>query len=136
MTAPAAIALTTPALVIEAIAELLLLQVPPVEGVTFVVPPIQTEVVPPNAGAPGIALINTFAEAGEVQLLALVTVNVYVVLAGRLVTVKLVPEPVYVFPPGDRVIVHEPEAGSPLRTALPVGVVQVGWVMVPTTGAL
>ena len=33
-------------------------------------------------------------------------------------------------------MVHEPEAGRPLKTTDPVGVEQVGWVMVPTTGAV
>jgi hypothetical protein len=38
-------------------------------------------------------------------------------------------------PPGVAVTVHVPDAGSPLKAALPVAVVQVGWVMAPTTGA-
>ena len=33
-------------------------------------------------------------------------------------------------------MVHDPEAGRPLKTTLPVGVVHVGWVIVPTTGAV
>jgi hypothetical protein len=32
-------------------------------------------------------------------------------------------------------MVHDPEAGSPLRATLPVVVIHVGCVMVPTTGA-
>ena len=44
--------------------------------------------------------------------------------------VVLVPEPVT--DPG--FIVHPPE-GSPLNAALPVATVQVGWEIVPTTGA-
>lgn len=32
-------------------------------------------------------------------------------------------------------MVQLPEAGSPLKTTLPVGVIHVGWVMAPTTGA-
>ncbi len=41
--------------------------------------------------------------------------------AGSPVTVYEVPLPEYVVPPGVRVIVHDPEEGSPLRTTLPVG---------------
>ena len=29
-----------------------------------------------------------------------------------------------------------PEAGIPLKTTLPVAIAQVGWVMVPTVGAV
>ena len=94
MTAPAAIALTTPALVMVATAVLLLVQVPREFGVTLAVKPTQTADAPPNVGLEGIPLITVFAEATETQLLELVTVKVYVVLTGRPVTVKLVPEPV------------------------------------------
>lgn len=54
--------------------------------------------------------------------------------AGSPVTLKVVPEPVYVVPPGFLVIVHEPVAGSPLNATLPVVVVHVGCVIVPITG--
>lgn len=47
----------------------------------------------------------------------------------------LVPVPVKVVPPGYLVSVHEPVEGSPLNTTLPVAKEEVGWVMVPTTGA-
>ena len=47
----------------------------------------------------------------------------------------LVPVPFVVIFPGDLVRVHEPEAGNPFSSTLPVGTEQVGWVMVPTTGA-
>jgi hypothetical protein len=40
-----------------------------------------------------------------------------------------------VVPPGERVIVQEPVAGNPVKTTLPVAIEQVGWVMVPKTGA-
>lgn len=33
-------------------------------------------------------------------------------------------------------IVHVPLAGKPLKVTLPVAMAQVGWVMVPTTGAV
>jgi hypothetical protein len=118
-----------------AIEVLLLVHVPPVAGVTLAVKPTHTAEPPPKVGFEGIALIVTFAEAGEVQVLLLVTAKVYVVLTGSPVTVKLVPVPVYVVPPGVLVIVQLPVAGRPLNTTLPVGVVQVGCVMVPTTGA-
>jgi hypothetical protein len=49
--------------------------------------------------------------------------------------VSVVPVPVMVEPPGVAVTVQVPDAGSPLKATLPVAVVQVGWVMVPTTGA-
>lgn len=48
--------------------------------------------------------------------------------------VVLVPVPVVV-PPGVLVRVHVPDAGKSLRTTLPVGTIQVGWVIVPTVGA-
>ena len=47
-----------------------------------------------------------------------------------------VPVPVEVTAPGFLVRVHVPEEGSPLRATLPVGTAQVGWVTVPTTGAV
>ena len=46
-----------------------------------------------------------------------------------------VPVPSVETPPGFRVIVHVPDEGKPLRATLPVDSVQVGWVIVPTTGA-
>jgi len=45
------------------------------------------------------------------------------------------PVPVVVVLPGLRVIVQLPVEGSPLSKTLPVESAQVGWVMVPTTGA-
>jgi hypothetical protein len=48
----------------------------------------------------------------------------------------VVPVPVVVTAPGLRVNVHVPVAGKPLRSTLPVDTVQVGWVIVPTTGAV
>lgn len=115
---------------------LLLVQVPAVAGVTLAVEPIHTAEAPPKVGFEGIALITTFTEAGEEQVLLLVTVNVYVVFTGRAVTVKFVPVPLYVVPPGVLMIVQLPVEGKPLKTTLPVGVVHVGWVMVPTIGAV
>lgn len=48
-----------------------------------------------------------------------------------MVTVVVLPDVVNVL--GVLVIVHAP-AGKLLRTTLPVATVQVGWVIVPTTG--
>jgi hypothetical protein len=47
----------------------------------------------------------------------------------------VVPVPVVVTPPGERVNVHVPVDGKPLRTTLPVETVHVGWVIVPIVGA-
>ena len=55
--------------------------------------------------------------------------------APRPVTVPVVPLPVKE-PEGEPVTVHVPEAGRPLKATLPVARAQVGWVMVPITGAL
>ena len=56
--------------------------------------------------------------------------------AGSPVTLKVVPEPVYVVPPGFLVIVHEPVAGRPLKDTLPVVFVHLGCIIVPITGAV
>jgi len=49
--------------------------------------------------------------------------------------VVLVPVPELVVPPGDLVIVQVPEDGNPVNSTFPVATVQVGWVIVPATGA-
>ena len=46
------------------------------------------------------------------------------------------PVPVIVVDPTDSVTVHVPAAGNPLNAILPVATAQVGWVIVPTTGAV
>ena len=51
VTAPAETPVTTPSFVTVALPVLLLLQVPPVDGVTLAVAPIQTEVAPPKVGS-------------------------------------------------------------------------------------
>jgi hypothetical protein len=53
---------------------------------------------------------------------------------GNPVIVTFVPDPVCVTSPGLLVRVHDPEEGKPLRATLPVETVQVGLVIVPTTG--
>ena len=47
----------------------------------------------------------------------------------------LVPVPVETTAPGVLVKVHNPAAGKPLNTTLPVFTAQVGWVIVPIVGA-
>jgi len=88
-----------------------------------------------DVGAYGWAVITTLAEAEEIHPEALVTVKVYVPAASNEI-VELVPVPVVVVPPGERVRVHVPLAGNPLKTTLPVAKVQVGWVIIPTVGAV
>jgi hypothetical protein len=78
------------------------------------------------------AVITTFEEATEVQPAAFF-VNVYVVAGARPLTVAVVLLPVVDTPPGKRVKVHEPD-GKPLNATEPVGIAQVGCVMVPTVG--
>jgi hypothetical protein len=67
----------------------------------------------------------TLADACEIHPEALVTVKVYVP-AGSREMVELVPVPVEVTVPGDRVIVQVSVAGNPDRTTLPVEMSQVG----------
>jgi len=85
-------------------------------------------------GTAGGILMTTGADAAEVHLFRLVTVKVCVP-SGRPVTVYVVPEPVISVPPVLRVRDQIPVAGRPLSATLPVDTVQVGWVIVPTTGA-
>lgn len=87
------------------------------------------------AGDAGCAEITTFADAGEVHWPEFVTLKVYVP-AGIPDIVVLVPVPVLVTSPGVRVTAHVPVDGSPDKITLPVGNTQVGWVIVPTTGAV
>ena len=50
--------------------------------------------------------------------------------------VVLVPVPMVVVPPGVLVKVQLPVAGKPFKTTLLVDTEQVGWVIVPTVGAV
>ena len=50
--------------------------------------------------------------------------------------VIVVPEPVVMVPPGDLVNVQPPMEGKLFSTTLPNDSVQVGWVRVPTIGAV
>lgn len=76
-------------------------------------------------GVTGCALIITSVEEGDIQPDALVTVNVQVPVIIP-VTVLVVPVPMVVTAPGERVRVHVPVAGNPLRVTLPVDDAQVG----------
>jgi len=49
--------------------------------------------------------------------------------------VVVLPVPEVVFPPGLLVRVQLPVAGSPFSTTLPLATPQVGWVMIPISGA-
>ena len=112
----------------------LLVHVPAVEGVTLAVLATQTAVAPANTGAVGAALITTLPLEAEVHV-PLLTLKVYVAPAGKLDSVVLVVVPVVVILPGVLVIVQLP-VGKPLNTTEPVGLVQLGWVIVPTVGAV
>lgn len=48
---------------------------------------------------------------------------------------EVVPVPVNVVPPGDLVRVHNPVDGKPVKTTLPVAIVQDGCVIAPAAGA-
>ena len=50
--------------------------------------------------------------------------------------IELVPVPVVIVPPGDLVRVHVPVAGKSFSVTVPVAKAQVGWVIVPTVGAV
>ena len=54
----------------------------------------------------------------------------------RLLMVVLVPVPLVMAPPGLAIRVQVPDSGSPFRVTLPVARLQVGWIMVPTVGAV
>lgn len=95
-------------------------------------------VIVPTVGVDGVGgcvFIATPFDDPEVHPSAFVTVKVYVLPAGNPDIVVDVPDPVLVVPPGDLVMVHVPEEGSPLIKTLPVGTEQVGWVIAPMLGA-
>ena len=85
-------------------------------------------------GVEGCILITTLAEGCEVHPTALVTVKLYVFAASP-VTVVLAPVPVEDIFPGFLVRVHVPEEGKLFSVTLPVARSQVGWILVPATGA-
>src|SRR5450759_3091917 len=75
-------------------------------------------------------MITTLADASEVHPAALVTVKLKVVAASPVIVVLA---PVPAIAPGFMV---QLPAGKPLNIILPVGTAQVGWVIVPTIGAV
>ena len=84
--------------------------------------------IDPIAGGDGVAgweLITTFAEAGDVHPIELVTVKVYVP-EGIPEMITVVPLPEFVAPPGFRVTVQMPVDGNPLNVTVPVATEQVG----------
>ena len=85
-------------------------------------------------GVTGCILIIKLYDVPEVQPSELVTVYVYAPGANPEMVV-IIPVPLVVTPPGLRVSVHMPLEGKPFNTTLPVPAEQVGWVMVPITGA-
>src|ERR1035437_4343857 len=86
-----------------------------------------------KTGTPGVE-ITTGLDSVEVHPEEFVTVNVNPP-PSRSVIVLLVPLPAVVTPPGKRVITHDPVEGNRLNTTIPVGIANVGWVIVPTVGA-
>jgi len=76
-------------------------------------------------GVTGAGLIVLFCEGADVHPAPLVTVNEYVP-AARPAIVVVVPVPVVVTPPGFRVIVQDPDIGSPDMEIVVVGIAQVG----------
>lgn len=76
----------------------------------------------------------TSADGKEVQPDEFVTVKVNTPGSSPVIVLD-VPVPVVPTSPGLLVIVHVPEDGNPLSTTLPVGMVKLGCVTVPTTGA-
>jgi hypothetical protein len=82
------------------------------------------------AGTAGTAVMTTFDDNADIQPDALVTVKLYVLPSASPEIVVLV-----VFPAIDPGLMVQLPEGKPLKTTLPVGVAQVGCVMVPTTGA-
>lgn len=94
-------------------------------------------VMVPITGAEGVTgciLITKLLDVPEVQPSELVTVYVYAPGANPEMVV-IIPVPLVVTPPGLRVSVQVPPEGKPFSTTLPVPTEQVGWVMVPITGA-
>lgn len=73
------------------------------------------------------------AEVAEIHPEAFLTTYVYVPAESPVIVLP-VPAPVRVTPPGFLVRVHVPVDGNPLRTTVPVALLQSGWVIVPTTG--
>jgi hypothetical protein len=76
-------------------------------------------------GVEGCAVMTTFADDTDIQLLSLVTVKELVPVE-RPEMVVLVPVPVVITAPGVRINLHVPLSGNPFNTTLPVPVEHVG----------
>jgi len=95
------------------------------------------EVIVPIDGAGGVtsaAVMTAGADAGEGHPFVPATVKVYEPSPKPEIIVDG-PDPAEVAPPGLIVTVHDP-AGKPLSATLPVATAHVGWVIVPTVGAV
>ena len=79
--------------------------------------------------------ITTSKDEGEIQPLASSTEYVYVPATNPEIVVEA-PELGGIETPLELAKVHVPLDGKPVKTTLPVANVQVGWVIVPTTGAV
>ena len=117
-----------------------LVKVPPTGRPLNTTEPVGTEqfgwVIVPTIGAAGkagAALIVTLFETPDIQPTLLITVKVYVALAGKPEIVAVDPVPVVVVPPGLLVNVQFP-AGNPLMTTEPVGAEQAGCALTTTVG--
>lgn len=86
-----------------------------------------------STGTPGVEIV-TGIDSVEVHPAEFVTLNVKTP-PPRFVNVLLVPVPIVVTPPGKIVITHEPVDGNSLSNTLPVGISNVGCIIVPTAGA-
>jgi hypothetical protein len=134
VTVPAVKPATTPVFVTVAIALSLLVHMPPVFGVTLAELPAHVVFAPPKTGLAGIPLMTTFVLCPDIHVFAFSTENVYGPPGGKPLIVAVVVFPIVVTPPGVLVTFQVP-VGNPLNTTLPVGMVHVGCVMVPTIGA-
>lgn len=123
--------------------ELVSVQVPEIGKPDNATEPVDVKhvgcVIVPITGAEGVTgcvFIEALEDTGETQPLAFVTVNVYALPAGKFMKTAVVPDPVCVNPPGEAVIVQLPTEGNPLNATDPIATEHVGWVIVPTTGAV
>ena len=117
-------------------------QVPVAGKLLKITLPVPTEqvgcVIVPTIGVEGVdgfGIMITSDDDNEIHPDELVTVKVFVP-EGSPDTVVLVPVPVVVVPPGDLVNIQVPADGKPPKITLPVAIEQVGWVIVPTVGAI
>jgi hypothetical protein len=86
-----------------------------------------------NTGIPGVEIV-TGIDSVDVHPAEFVTLKVKTP-PPRFVIILLVPVPIVVAPPGKIVRTHEPVDGNALNNTLPVGISNVGCIIVPTAGA-